>query len=103
MLLGPGRHYCVAFCEALRVIVECGGKICREVYQRGGRRLRRRSDGGQWSNKVKREKREVRDRIKERQAREIREMRGSAKSSINGKGAGRKTENVRVKRVMDGR
>lgn len=35
VLQGPGRDYCVAFCEALSVIVECGGKICREVYQRG--------------------------------------------------------------------
>lgn len=36
VLRGPGRHYCVAFCEALSVIVECGGKICREVYSARG-------------------------------------------------------------------
>lgn len=46
VLQGPGCHYSMyVFCEALSVIVECGGKICREVYQvRGG--LERRGDGG---------------------------------------------------------
>lgn len=54
VLQGSGRHYSVAFCEALSVIVECGGKICREVYQQGrGRRVGRRSDGGKWSKQVK--------------------------------------------------
>lgn len=32
---GPGCHYWLAFCEAFNVIVKWGGKICREVHQRG--------------------------------------------------------------------
>lgn len=46
VLRSAGRYYCVTFSEALSVIVECGGKICREVYQTGVGGVRRRSDGG---------------------------------------------------------
>lgn len=53
VLQGPGRHYCVALCEALTVIVERGGKICREVYQRAARRVKRRSDRRNLSKKAK--------------------------------------------------
>lgn len=59
VLQGPGRHYRVAFCEALSVIVECGGKICGEVYRRGGREeggwreMKQESRGGRWGPESK--------------------------------------------------
>lgn len=38
VLQGPGRHYCVAFCEAFNVVAECGEKNMRRGASAGGER-----------------------------------------------------------------